>query len=94
MKIQCPNCKAVYQINDSKIPEKGANATCPKCKTRFYIKKIQKEQEAPKEGEKGEIIPCPNCGHLNISSDSCASCGAVFSNEDKEKLGIAIDLND
>ncbi|MBW2032887.1 MAG: zinc-ribbon domain-containing protein [Deltaproteobacteria bacterium] len=46
MKVQCSGCKAAFQINDSKIPEKGAYAICPKCKTRFYIKK---ESRKPKK---------------------------------------------
>ena len=79
MKVQCSNCKAVYQIDESKIPEKGAYATCPKCKTRFYIKK---EPKAQKEEQQEEIIPCPNCGHLNISSNTCISCGKVFSRDE------------
>ena len=93
MKAQCPKCKAVYNIDDSKIPEKGAHATCPKCKNRFPIKK-DKEPQTQTEAYQEEIIPCPNCGHLNISSDSCASCGTVFSKEDKERLAITLDKGD
>ncbi|MBW1701181.1 MAG: hypothetical protein JRJ50_03500 [Deltaproteobacteria bacterium] len=66
-------------MNDSKIPEKGAYAICPKCKTRFYIKK---EPKAKKGEHQEEIIPCPNCGHLNISSDNCISCGKVLSRDE------------
>lgn len=91
MKVQCSNCKAVYQIDESKIPEKGAYVTCSKCKTRFHIKK---EPKAQKEEHKEEIIPCPNCGHVNISTDTCVSCGTVFSKDDKSKLSITIDKDD
>ena len=49
MKAQCPKCKATYTIDDSKIPEKGAFATCSKCQTRFQVKK---EPKAQKEGAK------------------------------------------
>jgi predicted Zn finger-like uncharacterized protein len=87
MKAQCPNCKAVYNIDDSKIPEKGTFATCSKCKTRFEVKKKPKE---PAKDAPQMIITCPNCGHVNISSDKCARCGNIFSEEDKKKLGIQI----
>jgi predicted Zn finger-like uncharacterized protein len=89
MKVQCPNCKATYNIDDSKIPEKGTHATCSKCKTRIEVKKKPKEsaQEASQI-----IITCPNCGHVNISSEKCAQCGKVFSEEDKKKLGIEIQI--
>jgi predicted Zn finger-like uncharacterized protein len=92
MKVQCSNCEAVYQIDDSKIPEKGIHATCKKCKTRFHIQK--KGSAAKQEGSHEEIIPCPKCGHVNIasiSSDACVSCGNAFSDEDKEQLTITIE---
>jgi predicted Zn finger-like uncharacterized protein len=87
MKVQCPNCKAVYNIDDSKIPEKGTHATCAKCKTRFEVKK---KSLAPGGEASQTIITCPNCGHVNISSDKCSQCGSVFSEEDKGKLSIQI----
>jgi len=87
MKVQCPNCRAVYNIDDSKIPEKGTHANCSKCKTRFEIKKKSMDQE----GEASKtIITCPNCGHVNISSNKCSQCGNVFSEEDMSKLSIKI----
>jgi predicted Zn finger-like uncharacterized protein len=95
MKVKCSNCGAVYQIDDSKIPEKGIHATCKKCNTRFRI--IKKVAATKKEGAHEEIIPCPKCGHVNIasiSSDACVSCGAAFSEEDKERLTIIIDKED
>jgi predicted Zn finger-like uncharacterized protein len=87
MKAQCPNCKAVYNIDDSKIPEKGAHVTCKKCQTRFPIKKSASVQT---KKDQQVIITCPNCGHVNISSDKCSQCGNQFSNEDFEKLSIQI----
>lgn len=87
MKAQCPKCKAVYNIDDSKIPEKGAQATCPKCRTRFPVKKGPLGQT---EKAQQVIITCPNCDHVNISTDKCSKCGTVFSSEDIEKLTIQI----
>lgn len=96
MKARCPNCNAIYNIDESKIPEKGAHATCAKCKTRFQIKKEQGQPEQKEnqtvQGNKEVqiIITCPQCGHVNISSDKCAQCGNVFSEADREKLAIQI----
>ena len=91
MKAECPNCAAVYQIDDSKIPDKGAYTTCKKCQTHFQIKKKPEEKSALQEGEpQQEIITCPNCGHVNISSDTCTSCGTVFSEDDKSSLTIKV----
>lgn len=43
MKIQCPDCKTGYQVDDAKIPDKGAYVRCRKCQTRFLV---QREIEA------------------------------------------------
>ena len=89
MKIQCPDCGSVYQIDDSKIPElppTGAIANCKKCNKRFRFG----EQTAPvkKQGPNGEkfddhetIIVCPNCGHVNLSTETCENCGAAFTED-------------
>ncbi len=37
MKVECPKCNAVYNISESKIPDKGARAQCPKCEHRFFV---------------------------------------------------------
>ena len=48
MKIQCPDCKKVYQVDDSKIHEAGTFVKC-KCETKFFIKKDTLEaEEKPK----------------------------------------------
>ncbi len=94
MKVQCPSCDARYRIDLSKIPEipeKGINITCPKCKAQVPIKIETGDQ---KEDRQDEIISCPDCGHVNISSDKCVSCGRMFSKEDKEKLTIGISKED
>lgn len=37
MEIHCPNCKAVYRVDETKIPDKGAYTRCKKCQTRFLV---------------------------------------------------------
>lgn len=88
MKVQCPNCKAVYNIDDSKVPEKGVKASCPKCKTRFTLKKLTNVESG--DEQQLTIITCPKCGHVNLTTDKCVQCGAIFSDEEKNKLGIKI----
>jgi len=92
MKVKCPSCKADYQIDTSRIaeiPKDGFSVTCPKCKKRVLVKLKTKKEE-----HQEEIVPCPNCGHVNISSKLCVSCGTVFSEEEKEKLAIKLDSED
>ncbi|MFC1531833.1 zinc-ribbon domain-containing protein [Thermodesulfobacteriota bacterium] len=90
MKVQCPNCKSSYQIDISKIPmipEGGITTTCPKCKGKIPIKL---EDEPQKKEHHDQIIPCPECGYVNISTDTCGGCGKVFSKEEMGKLMIPI----
>ena len=51
MKIQCPNCKAGYQVDEAKIPHKGASVRCGKCQTKFLVQK-----EAGVEGPESEKV--------------------------------------
>ena len=39
MKVKCPECGAAANIQDEKVPLKGAYAKCPKCGARMFIKK-------------------------------------------------------
>jgi len=45
MKIKCPHCNTNYNIDDSKIPEKGLLVKCSVCKNQYRIKK-QEESAA------------------------------------------------
>jgi DNA-directed RNA polymerase subunit RPC12/RpoP len=47
MKYSCTNCGAVFEINPASIPDKGAYATCGKCKVRFFLKKESNLKPAP-----------------------------------------------
>jgi hypothetical protein len=91
MKVKCPNCQIGYNIDISKIPvipEGGITTTCPKCKGKIPIKP---DADPPnKEKHHEQIIPCPECGHVNISTDICAGCGKVFSKEEISSLEIDV----
>lgn len=39
MKITCPHCNTNYNIDDSKIPEKGLLVKCSVCKNQYRVKK-------------------------------------------------------
>jgi predicted Zn finger-like uncharacterized protein len=88
MKAQCPNCKALYNIDDAKVPERGARMTCSKCQTMFEVKKPVSVKKS--EPVTQTLIPCPSCSHVNLSLDKCAQCGYIFSEEDKQKLVLRI----
>jgi predicted Zn finger-like uncharacterized protein len=35
MRIQCPHCPAVYELDDGRVPPAGLSIKCPKCKSGF-----------------------------------------------------------
>jgi len=47
MKLKCPECQTRYQIDDTKIPEKGAKFQCKKCQKQFRLKKRSKQSINP-----------------------------------------------
>ena len=94
MKVQCPGCNAKYNLDISKLPEipqRGITVTCPKCKHKFPLI-IKKEEAKTDEIRKSQdiLIPCPDCGHVNISSPKCLGCGKVFTKEELTRLKISI----
>jgi predicted Zn finger-like uncharacterized protein len=70
MKGECPNCGAVYKIDDSKIPDKGGYGRCPRCQTRFFIMKEFSSQH--------QLMHCPRCRRDVESSNFCSNCGFDF----------------
>jgi serine/threonine-protein kinase len=75
MKAQCPSCETAYRIDDSKIPEKGIHARCPKCQTRIFLKK---EESLQLENSSRDEFVCPKCGLEQPESESCVKCGIIY----------------
>ena len=54
MKIVCPNCNTNYQIDDSKIPEKGLLVKCSACGNKFRVFKEAENTGEPAAGDTSE----------------------------------------
>ena len=79
MRARCPSCEAAYRVDDSKIPDAGIYARCPKCQTRIFLKKEDSLQlENPIENPSQDHIVCPKCGHEQPESESCVKCGIIY----------------
>ncbi len=98
MKDRCPSCGSAYQIDDLKVPDKGAYARCPKCHARFFLTKEVKSREEGSHVQKQEnhMIICPKCGYQRQPKDDeftppeeCPKCGALY-----EKAGAHIEKGD
>ena len=62
MKVQCPECKAMYRVDEKKIPEEGIKVRCQKCQNQLFIKKeiepitnFLADQEEKKDKDKKNI---------------------------------------
>lgn len=61
-KVECPGCKAPYQVDERRIPQSGLKMRCPKCGSSFKV-------ESP--GEAQRPAPPPVLGAvLGVTSDS------------------------
>jgi predicted Zn finger-like uncharacterized protein len=57
MRVVCPQCNAAYQIDDARVPERGASVKCSKCQTLFPVKRA-----APAEAPGSGAVPLPGSG--------------------------------
>src|SRR6478609_12165543 len=61
-KVECPGCKAPYQVDERRIPGSGLKMRCPKCGTSF---KVDPPAEGPRTGPTSVLG-----GALGLGSDS------------------------
>ena len=52
MKILCPNCSAVYNLDDDKVPENEVTVRCKKCHHKIHIKKSLEPDEPITDSKK------------------------------------------
>jgi hypothetical protein len=65
MKIQCPKCSIINNIDETETLDKGKYVFCKECKSKLLI------------GNNSGI--CPNCGHnRKIHDTECATCGITY----------------
>lgn len=68
-KVECPGCKAPYQVDERRIPSSGLKMRCPKCGTSFKV-------DPPSEGRRTAPVLG---GVLGISDNESAPPPALFS---------------
>jgi len=69
MKARCSKCKALYQISDSRIPDKGLQYTCPRCGNIVFFKRGSLDTFEEK-------TYCPDCGNeVSEFNSFCSQCG-------------------
>src|SRR5688572_23157127 len=58
-KVECPGCKAPYQVDERRVPSTGLKMRCPKCGTSFKV-------DPPSDGRR--TGPSPVLGNLPESA--------------------------
>src|SRR5262249_37418654 len=46
-KVECPGCKAPYQVDERRVPPTGLKMRCPKCGSSFKVDSPGSHGEAP-----------------------------------------------
>src|SRR6478609_3360570 len=59
-KVECPGCKAPYQVDERRIPASGLKMRCPKCGTSFKV-------DSPADGRRPGSV---SGGALGLGADS------------------------
>jgi len=81
MKIQCPNCKTVYQLDDKKIPNRKIKFKCRECQNPVYIHRKDGSAGGPSHAKQ---MVCPKCGRRQAVSDECVHCGTTVIKHSQE----------
>jgi predicted Zn finger-like uncharacterized protein len=65
IKVECPGCKAPYQVDERRVPDQGLKMRCPKCATSFVVTKpgaapaAAAKPAAPKPAAAAPARPAP-----------------------------------
>lgn len=96
MKIQCPRCKEIVELERFATSEQGLRFFCGACGEQVFVenrRSLPPPAEAPTPGDGPPPIPggpsdtvCPKCGHAQADPVACHRCGLVFARFDPSLL--------
>src|SRR6187402_1973499 len=66
-KVECPGCRAPYQVDERRVPSTGLKMRCPKCGTSFQVEPPSDPRRTgpspvlgvPPQGSAGSDLPAP-----------------------------------
>lgn len=85
MRIECPGCNLVGNIDDSRIPATGLAMICPRCKQHFTAE----QQVKGAEEAMAMLDTCPVCQYATFSEEKfadCPKCGLNVAEYQKKQL--------
>ncbi len=91
MKVQCPQCREIVEMEDFSTSEAGLRFTCGNCNQTSFLENLRKgesgeEPAGPAQPAVPDEVTCPKCGHSQRDPYACHRCGLVFSKFDQSKL--------
>jgi predicted Zn finger-like uncharacterized protein len=89
MVVNCPTCQSGYQIDESKIPARGAYTRCKKCQTRF---KVQPPAPAAPPVDAGSDVAAPP--PEPAAAEAVAGTGETGSSEEERRIEEVVATGD
>ncbi len=93
MKIQCPSCRDIVELEEFTTSEAGLRLRCPACRQVSFLANpgsfaedgsAATTEPAPEARAGG--VTCPKCGHAQADPLACHRCGLVFARFDASAL--------
>ena len=72
MRLQCPTCASVYNIDDTKIPAYDVKFKCKRCQSAITV-----HGKLSGDGESSSLMVCSKCGNKQVQSIKCDRCGLM-----------------
>jgi len=90
MKVQCPQCREIVEMEEFSTSAEGLRFTCGNCKKDNFLANPQTdesvEESKPAPAADGGEVTCPKCGHSQKDAYACHRCGLVFDKFDESSL--------
>jgi ribosomal protein S27AE len=91
MKVQCPQCREIVEMEDFSTSDAGLRFTCGNCNQTSFLANPHKSESGAERAETAQAavpdeVICPKCGHAQRDPYACHRCGLVFSKFDQSKL--------
>jgi len=74
MRIECSNCGASGNFDESRLPAGGANVTCPRCKEKIWVSSEAAPQMPAAASPAAAVSPTASSSPAAPSSDRRAAC--------------------
>ena len=69
MVVKCPACQSGYQIDESKIPARGAYTRCRNCQTRFKVQPATPVPQPVNSGSQPPAVQAEVAEHTDSAAD-------------------------